>query len=133
MLIKRVKIFLNQHLLLLLILFIALLMRGQNITQAFIDAFSWRQASTAMMAENFFKNSWNIFALYKLVLLVWDKKHAFISVNALKDLRKQGAQWFGIVNNHYKDIQLNHPKLAAYIESNLNVIKKNEHFVILKW
>lgn len=128
MLIKRVKIFLNQHLLLLLILFIALLMRGQNITQPFIDAFSWRQASTAMMAENFFKNSWNIFypevnwtgagpgyqgrefqtisylaailyqvfgqhdhigrmiaisfglwgifALYKLVLLVWDKKHA---------------------------------------------------------
>ncbi|MHB1179978.1 MAG: hypothetical protein ACYCZO_16830, partial [Daejeonella sp.] len=103
-------------------------MRGQDITQPFIDAFSWRQASTAMMAENFFKNSWNIFypevnwtgagpgyqgrefqtvsylaailyqvfgqhdhigrmiaisfglwgifALYKLVLLVWDKKHA---------------------------------------------------------
>lgn len=124
----KTRAFLNEHFLLLLILFIALLMRVQYLTQPFIDAFSWRQASTAMMAENFFKNNWNIlfpevnwtgpgpgyqgrefqtvsylaailyyifgqydfigrlvpisfglwgiFALYQLILLVWDKKHA---------------------------------------------------------
>lgn len=124
----KAKAFISQHFLLLFILLIALLMRAQYLTQPFIDAFSWRQASTAMMAENFFKNSWNvfypevnwtgagpgyqgrefqtvsylaavlyhlfgqhdfigrlvpicfglwgIFALYKLTMLVWDKKHA---------------------------------------------------------
>ena len=56
----KTRAFLNENSLLLLILFVALLMRVQYLTQPFIDAFSWRQASTAMMAENFFKNNWNI-------------------------------------------------------------------------
>ena len=32
-----------------------------QITQPLIDIFSWRQSSTAMMAENFYKLDWNIF------------------------------------------------------------------------
>jgi len=99
-----------------------------QITQPLIDIFSWRQSSTAMMAENFYKLDWNIFypqvnwagpgnsyqgrefqtitylsaigykffgqhdyigriiavgfgmwgliALYNLIFLVWDKRHA---------------------------------------------------------
>ena len=43
------------------ILVIGALLRFNNITQPFTDAFSWRQASTAMMASNFYHRSWNIF------------------------------------------------------------------------
>lgn len=42
------------------ILFVATLLRLYNITQPFVDVFSWRQASTAMMAENFFLRNPNI-------------------------------------------------------------------------
>jgi len=46
-----------------LILFILLgaLLRFEHITQPFIDKFSWREASTAMMAQNFYRGQWNIF------------------------------------------------------------------------
>ena len=43
------------------ILVVAALLRFNNITQPFTDAFSWRQSSTAMMASNFYHRSWNIF------------------------------------------------------------------------
>ncbi|HEX3232277.1 MAG TPA: hypothetical protein VHQ95_25085, partial [Pyrinomonadaceae bacterium] len=43
------------------ILVVGALLRFNNITQPFTDAFSWRQASTAMMASNFYHRSWNIF------------------------------------------------------------------------
>lgn len=46
---------------LLIILGMAAALRCQDITQPFIDGFSWRQASTAMMAENFYRTNWNIF------------------------------------------------------------------------
>ncbi len=36
-------------------------MRFNNIAQPLTDAFNWRQASTAMMARNFYHKSWNIF------------------------------------------------------------------------
>lgn len=42
------------------ILVIAAALRLNHVTQPFIDAFSWRQASTAMMADNFYRTSWNI-------------------------------------------------------------------------
>ena len=125
---SRLKIFLQNHWVLLIILMVAFLLRTMQITQPLIDIFSWRQSSTAMMAENFYKLDWNIFypqvnwtgpgtgyqgrefqtitylaaigykifgqhdyigriiavafgmwgliALYNLVLLVWDKRHA---------------------------------------------------------
>jgi hypothetical protein len=117
--------------LLITILVVAAILRSRQINQPFIDGFSWREASTAMMAENFYRISWNIFypevnwsgpgpnyqgrefqtityitallyvvigphdwvgrsvaiafglwgifALYQLVRLVWDEKHALIS------------------------------------------------------
>lgn len=43
------------------ILAIAAALRFVEITQPLVDAFSWRQASTAMMADNFYSRSWNIF------------------------------------------------------------------------
>jgi 4-amino-4-deoxy-L-arabinose transferase-like glycosyltransferase len=44
-----------------LILFAGLALRLLHIGQPFNDDFGWRQASTAMMAENFFTSCWNIF------------------------------------------------------------------------
>ncbi|MDQ4077916.1 MAG: glycosyltransferase family 39 protein [Chloroflexota bacterium] len=43
------------------ILLIAATLRLQYITQPLVDAFSWRQASTAMIADNFYRTNWNIF------------------------------------------------------------------------
>jgi 4-amino-4-deoxy-L-arabinose transferase-like glycosyltransferase len=43
------------------ILFAALVLRLYRIDQPLVDAFSWRQSSTAMIAENYFLSSWNIF------------------------------------------------------------------------
>ncbi len=43
------------------ILVVAAILRFNHINQPIIDAFSWRQSSTAMMADNFFKTNWNIF------------------------------------------------------------------------
>lgn len=43
------------------ILAVAALLRFNHIRQPLVDAFSWRQASTAMMAANFYHESWNIF------------------------------------------------------------------------
>lgn len=42
-------------------LLIAALLRIQETSQPLIDMFSWREASTAMMADNFRERSWNIF------------------------------------------------------------------------
>jgi 4-amino-4-deoxy-L-arabinose transferase-like glycosyltransferase len=50
------------HLVVLLaILLVAAALRLLHIDQPLVDAFSWRQASTAMMAENFLHTDWNIF------------------------------------------------------------------------
>lgn len=43
------------------ILAAAAVLRFQDITQPLVDMFSWREASTAMMADNFRERSWNIF------------------------------------------------------------------------
>lgn len=52
----------KQHFIVLaLILFSGLVLRMLHIGQPFTDDFAWRQASTAMMAENFFTRDWNIF------------------------------------------------------------------------
>jgi 4-amino-4-deoxy-L-arabinose transferase-like glycosyltransferase len=46
--------------LLILILVIGALLRVEHVTQPFVDKFSWRQVSTAMMAQNFYRGQWNI-------------------------------------------------------------------------
>lgn len=51
----------RKHLPLLGVMLLALTMRMNRIRQPLIDAYSWREASTAMMAENFYRHSWNIF------------------------------------------------------------------------
>ncbi|QSY93341.1 glycosyltransferase family 39 protein [Rhizobium bangladeshense] len=43
------------------ILFIAIVFRFYKITLPLVDGFSWRQISTAMMADNFQQRSWNVF------------------------------------------------------------------------
>lgn len=45
----------------LVILAVATLLRLYLLRQPYIDAFSWRQSSTAMIAENYSRNGWNIF------------------------------------------------------------------------
>lgn len=44
-----------------LILLVAAVLRFNRIDQPFTDAFSWRQVSVAMMAENYHNTNWNIF------------------------------------------------------------------------
>lgn len=44
-----------------IILLLALGLRLYQVAQPFTDAFSWRETSVAMMAENYFRTSWNIF------------------------------------------------------------------------
>ena len=44
-----------------LILILAAILRSNNITQPFIDDNAWRESSVAMMAQNFYQRSWNIF------------------------------------------------------------------------
>ncbi|HUH33287.1 MAG TPA: glycosyltransferase family 39 protein, partial [Daejeonella sp.] len=67
----------------------------------------------------------------------WDVKELppndRMSVDILKNLRSKGADWFGITGNHYSDIQSNHPELDHYLQSEMNLIDKNDAFVILKW
>ncbi|MBK9715799.1 MAG: glycosyltransferase family 39 protein [Kouleothrix sp.] len=43
------------------ILIVAAILRFNQIGQPLTDVFSWRQTSTAMMADNFFHRDWNIF------------------------------------------------------------------------
>src|SRR5262252_3201540 len=44
-----------------LIILVGALLRTEHVTQPFVDKFSWREASTAMMAQNFYRGQWNIF------------------------------------------------------------------------
>jgi len=43
-----------------IIVALAAILRIAHLDQPLIDAFSWRQASVAMMAENFYQTNWNI-------------------------------------------------------------------------
>jgi hypothetical protein len=47
--------------LLITIFIIAAILRFSHINQPLIDAFSWRQSDTAIMADNFYQGNWNIF------------------------------------------------------------------------
>jgi hypothetical protein len=42
------------------ILLVAAILRFKHIDQPFVDMICWRQSSTAMMAENFYRTNWNI-------------------------------------------------------------------------
>lgn len=44
-----------------LVLVLAAILRLDNIGQPFIDVSAWRESSVAMIAENFYRKSWNIF------------------------------------------------------------------------
>jgi len=57
----KTPIYRNTTYLLISILVVAAMWRLIHINQPFIDTFSWRQSSTAMMAENFYRRNWNIF------------------------------------------------------------------------
>jgi hypothetical protein len=48
------------HAALLAIILLGAALRLEYITQPFVDKFSWREASTAMMAQNFYRGHWNI-------------------------------------------------------------------------
>ncbi len=52
---------LNNQLLLYFIILIGAMLRLQFVQEHLVDGFSWREASTAMMADNFLNRSWNIF------------------------------------------------------------------------
>lgn len=45
---------------LLLVILVGAFLRFENISQPFVDKFSWRETSTAMMAQNFYRGRWNI-------------------------------------------------------------------------
>jgi hypothetical protein len=45
---------------LIIIMVVGALLRLEHITQPFDDKFSWREASTAMIAHNFYHGQWNI-------------------------------------------------------------------------
>lgn len=51
----------NHTYLFIVILISGAILRFYHIDQPLIDATSWRQASTAMMADNFYRGNWNIF------------------------------------------------------------------------
>jgi hypothetical protein len=51
----------TDQVILLVCLILAAALRLQDIQQPLVDWFSWRQASTAMMADNFRLGSWNVF------------------------------------------------------------------------
>jgi hypothetical protein len=57
----RVSTLSSTPLLLIAILLLAAVLRLNHITQPFTDYIDWRQVSTAMMADNFYTRSWNIF------------------------------------------------------------------------
>jgi hypothetical protein len=46
---------------LIFVISLGALLRFEHITEPFFDKFSWREASTAMMAANFYRGQWNIF------------------------------------------------------------------------
>ena len=46
---------------LIAILIVAIALRFNHINQPYVDVFSWRQTSTAMMADNYYRTNWNIF------------------------------------------------------------------------
>ncbi|PSO81221.1 MAG: hypothetical protein BRC51_12700 [Cyanobacteria bacterium SW_12_48_29] len=46
---------------LIAILALAAVLRFHHINQPLVDVFSWRETSTAMMADNFYDSNWNIF------------------------------------------------------------------------
>jgi hypothetical protein len=39
-----------------------------------------------------------------------------VAIQLFDGLRTQGADWLGILNQHYEEIWQEHPKFAAYIE-----------------
>jgi 4-amino-4-deoxy-L-arabinose transferase-like glycosyltransferase len=45
---------------LILLILVGAGLRLEHITQPFVDKFSWREISTAMMAQNFYRGNWNI-------------------------------------------------------------------------
>ncbi|MGB3759085.1 MAG: glycosyltransferase family 39 protein [Rivularia sp. (in: cyanobacteria)] len=57
----KIKIFNKHNYILIAILVIAAVLRLNHITQPFTDYIGWRQTSTAMMADNFYRTNWNIF------------------------------------------------------------------------
>src|SRR5215468_9304090 len=45
---------------LLLLFAFGVVLRLEHVAEPFVDKFSWREASTAMIAQNFYRGHWNI-------------------------------------------------------------------------
>lgn len=54
------------------------------------------------------------------------------SIRLLEDLRRQGADWFGIVSPHLKEIQEKHPRLAQHINNTCTRQAETEDYIIYK-
>ncbi|MEH1827677.1 MAG: glycosyltransferase family 39 protein [Nostoc sp.] len=57
----NINAFNTKNHLLIAILIVGAILRLNHINQPFTDYISWRQTSTAMMADNFYNRNWNIF------------------------------------------------------------------------
>ena len=57
----KISKFYSSNYLLVVILVVAAVLRFNHINQPFIDFASWRETSTVMMADNYYRRNWNIF------------------------------------------------------------------------
>jgi 4-amino-4-deoxy-L-arabinose transferase-like glycosyltransferase len=54
------------------------------------------------------------------------------SIQLFKNLRDQGAEWFGIVNNQKQKLQQKHPQFIGYIERTCQRQQESAEFVIYR-
>jgi hypothetical protein len=54
------------------------------------------------------------------------------SIQAIEQLRNKGADWFGIVNQHYQDIQTNHPAFYNHITKTCKLHSQTSDYVIFQ-
>jgi hypothetical protein len=82
--------------LLITILITAAILRFNQIDQPFIDVNSWRQASAAMMADNFYRNNWNI--LYPEIS--WDGPGPSYNGREFQTVSYLAAMFYVLVGQH---------------------------------
>lgn len=81
---------------LIIILVVAAILRFNHINQPFVDYISWRQTSTAMMAENFYRRNWNI--LYPEVS--WDGPGPSYNGREFQTISYLAALLYVVVGQH---------------------------------
>ena len=78
------------------ILIVGAILRFNHITQPLIDAFSWRETDTAMMAENYHSTNWNILC----TKLNWDGPGPGYQGRELQTLSYLTALLYLLVGQH---------------------------------